>query len=265
MRSPWIAGLALLVSSVAWSSEPAGSKDLEILPRYPQAQIIDFREEAVAERIYPQDAIRRISGQLRMSAQVVRSGELTRITYQLPAAHSGMEAFTQARQALLDSGGQLLFWCEGRECGSSSLWANEVFGRSSLYGPDAQQGYLLVRDEQSLYALYGITRGNGRSYLQVERLATEQSVADILPTAATLLRQLRSAGALQLAHLSGEPQAPWVAVLASMLRLDSTLRVVLSGDSAEAWRDALVNERIRASRLEVDDGEQAGLSVGLLR
>ncbi|TBU91307.1 DUF4892 domain-containing protein [Stutzerimonas kirkiae] len=264
MRSPWIAGLALLASSV-WAVEPPGSADLQMLPRYPQAQIIDFRQESVAERIFPQDAIRRISGQLRMSAQVAASGELTRITYQLPAAHSGLEAFTEARQTLLDAGGQLLFWCEGRECGSSSLWANEVFGRSSLYGPDAQQAYLLARDEQSLFALYGITRGNGRAYLQVERLLTERSLAEILPTAATLSRQLRSVGSLRLAHLSGEPAGEWVALLASMLRLDSTQRVVLSGTSAAAWREALIGERIRATRLELDEGDEAGLSIGLLR
>ena len=28
---------------------------------------------------------------------------------------------------------ELLYWCVGRECGSSSLWANAVFANATLY------------------------------------------------------------------------------------------------------------------------------------
>ena len=34
---------------------------------------------------------------------------------------------------------------QGRECGSSSLWANAVFGNSTLYGSDDQQAYALFK------------------------------------------------------------------------------------------------------------------------
>ncbi|HAW60958.1 MAG TPA: DUF4892 domain-containing protein, partial [Pseudomonas sp.] len=53
--------------------------------------------------------------------------------------------------------------------------------------------------------------------------------------------------------------------LASMLRLDSTMRISLAGRGAVAWREALIVERIRPGRLEVDDSEQAGLLIRLLR
>ena len=75
------------------------------------------------------------------------------ITYQLPLEHSADEAFTAAREALQQQGAQLLFWCQARDCGESSLWANEVFGNSKLFGADDGQSYLLLR-----LAAPGITR-----------------------------------------------------------------------------------------------------------
>ena len=267
MRSAWMAGLAL-AANAALAADVPGSSDLSALPRFAQAQIVDYRQAPVQERLYPQDSIRRISGNLRMAAQVVASGELTAITYQLPMTSSGIEAFTQARGELLGQGAELLFWCEGRECGSSSLWANAIFAKAMLYGPEGEQAYLLARlpDEQgSLLALYGVTRGNGRPYLHVEQLQPEQALAEVLPTAATLLRQLRSTGQLHLPRLADEPTAEWGELLASVLSLDSTMRVSLAGTGAVAWREALIGERIRGGRLEVDDSQQPGLLIRLLR
>ena len=62
-----------------------------------------------------------------------------------------------------------------------------------------------------------------------------------------------------------EPTAEWGALLANVMRLDSTTRVSLAGRSAAAWREALVAERIRGGRLEVDESEQPGLLIRLLR
>src|SRR5690606_31524517 len=138
MRSAWIAGLTLL-GCVASAADLPGSSDLEGLARFPQAQIVGFKQDSDVERIYPLDSIRRISD------QVNATGDLLAITYQLRDHHSGIEAFSQAREQLVEQGAQLLYWCEGRACGSSSLWANQIFQRSMLYGPEAQQAFLLAR------------------------------------------------------------------------------------------------------------------------
>lgn len=267
MRSAWIAGLTL-TASLSWAADMPGSQDLELLPRYPQAQIVDFRQEAVNERIYPLDSVRRISGRLRMADQVSAAGGLTAITYLLPTHHSGIEAFTQAREVLLERDAELLFWCEGRECGSSSLWANAIFGKAMLYGPDAQQAYLVARapgEADSLVALYGVTRGNGRPYLHVERLQPDAPLGELLPNAATLMRQLKSTGELRLPRLPEQPVANWGALLANLLRLDSTMRISLAGAGAVEWREALIAERVRAGRIEIDSSEQPGLRIQLLR
>lgn len=261
--------LALLsVAAQSGAADLPGSHDLEVLPRFPQAWIVDYREVADQERIYPQGSIRRISNQLRFERQVITQGRLTTLTYELPASHGANEAFTAARQAVQAQGAQLLYWCQGRECGSSSLWANGVFGSAKLYGTDEQQAYLLARlpapRQESLLALYSITRGNNRAYLHVEQLQAAAPLAAILPTPATLLRQLRDSGELRLVDL-GEPAPDWLNLLARSLKQDSTLRVSLSGPTAAAWREALVEQGVRAARLELGAGEQAGLRLEVLR
>lgn len=266
MRLTTFCCLALAGSSLLAADLP-GSHDLEVLPRFPHSEIVDFRQ-VEAERTYPQGNVRRISGQLRYEREVSAEGALTAATYRLPAGHVATEAFAQARTALLGQGSELLYWCEGRECGSSSLWANAVFGNARLYGPDERQAYALLRlaapRRDSLLALYAITRGNRRDYLHVEQLDAADELGELLPTPATLLRQLRADGQLLLPGLSGEPGAAWVELLARSLMLDSTLRVALAGAQAPAWRAALVERGVRAARLELDEAAVAGLRLNRL-
>jgi len=190
------------------------------------------------------------------------------VTYELPATHTADEVFTAAREALQNQDAQLLYWCQGRECGSSSLWANSVFGNSTLYGSDNQQAYALLRlaepRHDSLVAIYSITRGNRRAYLHAELLTADQPLAKVLPTPATLSRQLKSTGELRLPG-QDEPKPEWTELLARSLNLDSTLRVSLSGANAEAWREALIEERVRAARLEVGESSGDGLRIDVLR
>jgi hypothetical protein len=261
-------GLSLLLaSSVVWA-DVAGSKDLDVLPRFAGSKIVSFKDVAEQERIYPQGAIRRISGTLRYEREVAAQGQLTAVTYELPRTHSANEVFAKARGDLQAQDAELLYWCVGRECGSSSLWANAVFTNATLTGSDDQQTYALLRlaepRQDSLLALYSITRGNKRAYLHAELLTANAPLGEVLPTPATLQRQLKSTGELRLAK-QVEPSAAWTELLARSLRLDSTLRVTISGAQAEAWRDALVEQRVRASRLELGDADVSGVQLNVLR
>ncbi|MCW2292923.1 hypothetical protein M2262_002973 [Pseudomonas sp. BIGb0408] len=258
----------LMLVSAAATADVAGSRDLDVLPRFPGSEIVTFKEQADQERLYPQGTIRRISGRLRYEREVLATGQLTAITYELPRTHNANEVFSAAREALQDKDAHILYWCEGRECGSSSLWANAVFGNSTLYGSDDQQAYALLRlaepNQDSLVALYSITRGNRRAYLHAELLAASQPLAKVLPTPATLLRQLKSTGDLRLPGQE-EPQEEWTELLARSLNQDSTLRVSLSGAHAEAWREALIEQRVRAARLELGESDGDGLRIDVLR
>ena len=162
-----------LVCAPLLAAEPAGSQDLEVLPRLARSVIVDYRDNPAAERRYPQDSLRRISGQL-VAREVLVEGRLRALTYQLPEEHGPREALQIARQHLQAQGAPLLFWCEGRDCGSSSLWANQIFGSAKLYGPEEQQSYLLLRlaDEAK-----GLAKARGKGMFIVHGEAPAEVVA----------------------------------------------------------------------------------------
>ncbi|SDS42487.1 protein of unknown function [Pseudomonas oryzae] len=263
-----VLGLAALAMLPAHAEVP-GSADLDILPRPARAEIVDYRVQDSVERLYPQSALRRISGRLRVDAEIDAVGRLTALTYELSPGHGSGEAFAQVRATLLEQGARALHWCEGRECGASSLWANNVFGNARLYGPDEQQAYLLLQlaapRQDSLVALYAVTRGTRRAYLHVELLESAAPLGEHLPNAETLLRQLKDVGELTLSGLPSEPDDPWLALLAKVLRLDTGLRVQLSGQDAPAWREALIERGTRAARLESAAAEAPALRLERLR
>ncbi|WP_426202918.1 DUF4892 domain-containing protein [Pseudomonas sp. TWP3-1] len=256
-------------SPLSSAADVPGSQDLPIVPRLADAQIVDYRPPVELERIYPLGSIRKISGQLRFDGQVTARGQTTSVTYELPPEHSATEAFTAAREALQKQDAELLFWCQARDCGESSLWANEVFGNAKLYGSDEQQAYLLLRlaepRDNTLVALYSITRGNRKAYLHVEQFEAAAPLGDLLPTSATLLRQLKSTGELDLPKLVSDPDDTWLRLLSRGLNLDTTLRVSVSGPKAEAWRQALIGQGVRAARMEAGSVDGAGLRIDLLR
>lgn len=267
MKTQYMLGL-ILVAGSSWAADMPDSRDLPQLPRYPQSQIVDYKQTDVVGRVYPKSSLQRIGGRLRMEAQVSASGELTAITYLLSDTHSATDAFAQAKHALLQQEAELLFWCEGRDCGSSSLWANSIFERSLLYGPESQQAYLLARfpgSPDSLVVLYGITRGNGRSYLQVEQLVPADALGELLPTPATLLRLLKDTGKLNLSRWPDSPLDPWTQLLVRTLQQDSTLQVSIGGRDAVAWREALVAKGVRVTHLELENSGSPGVYVTLLR
>jgi hypothetical protein len=181
-----------------------------IVPRQIDAQIVDYRlrrrkRAHLSDGGDPQDqrpvALRRPGHRARPA---------TSITYELPAEHSASEAFTATREALQQAGRELLFWCQARDCGESSLWANEVFGNAKLVVPTATGVSAAASGapkDNTLVALYSITRGNRRAYLHVEQFDASAPLGELLPTSATLLRELKSTGELDFPKLT-EPDEP---------------------------------------------------------
>jgi len=254
-----IAGCLGLASPLLW----AGS-----LPVPVDGKVVDQRPAVEQERIYPMGPLRKISGRLRVDDKVESRGQVSSVTYELPVERTAREAFTSAREALQQAGGYPLFWCQGRDCGEASLWANDVFGNARLNGGDEQQAFILLRrsaeEADTLVALYSVTRGNRRAYLHVEEFVAGSPLGDLLPTAATVLREMRDTGKLDYPDLS-VPQPTWVTLLSRSLNLDSTLRASLSGAQAEAWRDQLVKAGVRSNRLEVGSAPTDGLHLELIR
>lgn len=262
-------GGLLAASTGGFAADLPDSHDLEILPRFPRSEIVDFNQAASQERTYPQGSISRISGRLRMEGEVRAIGSLTSVTYRLPDEDSSQSAFAAARKDLLKADATPLFWCESRDCGSSNLLANAVFGNSKLYGPDDQQAYLLVRlaapHENSLLAVYTITRGNRRAYLHAEQLDSGVALGELLPSPSTLMRLLKANGELTLSHVPEQPGGAWLDLLVRTLRLDTGVRVELAGKHAGDWRTALTAQGVLDARLEQGKDDSDGLHLTWLR
>ena len=264
----WFAGLArpllLLASGLPWGTVLAA--DLAQLPVLIDARIVDQRSAADIERTWPLGSVRKISGQLRIDGQIVTRGESHSTLYELPPEHSAMQAFDAVREAWQADGAQILFWCQARDCGESSLWANEIFANARLFGSDDQQAFMLLRqDDTQLLAIYSITGGNRRAYVQIDSFTAGKPLGEILPTPATVLRELRSTGELDYPSLTGAPAPSWVQLLARSLNQDYTLRVSLSGHAAEDWLQALVGAGVRPARLETVASLEPGLHIQLIR
>lgn len=234
------------------------------LPALVDARELDQRLLQSVEKVYPLGSVRRISGQLRFSAELTLSGNRNLGTWQLSPVHAADAAFEQTREQLQQNA-RLLYWCEGRDCGPSNLWANSVFGNARLYGPDERQRYAVLVDttEPVLFTLYAVTRGNGRGMLHVEQFQADSLPDRLYPAAATLLLQLRNDGLLELADAEGEARMD-VAQLARALSRDSSLRVALSGPLAAEWRESLDAAGVRAARMELDDDGQAATLMRVL-
>ncbi|WP_028632243.1 DUF4892 domain-containing protein [Pseudomonas parafulva] len=258
LRCALAAGLAL-ASPLLWASS---------LPVPVDAKVVDQRPSVEQERIYPMGPLRKISGRLRVENKVESRGQVSSVTYELPVERTAREAFTSAREALQQAGGYPLFWCQGRDCGEASIWANDVFANARLNGGDEQQAFILLRrsaeQADTLVALYSVTRGNRRAYLHVEEFVAASPLGDLLPTAATVLREMRDTGKLDYPDLAA-PNAAWATLLARSLNLDSTLRASLSGAKAEDWRQALIKAGVRSARLETGDAPTDGLHLELIR
>jgi hypothetical protein len=233
------------------------------------SQVLAQQGPASGERLYPLGPPRRIGGALRMDARLQVRGELASVTWELPADRSAGDTFKATRLALRAKGNQVLFWCEGRECGESNLWANDILANTRLLGSDDQQAFLLMRqaagDTDTLVAVYCVARGNRRVALHVESLAPDAIPLLILPGPGTLLRELRDAGELDFPDLATPPQPEWASVLARTLNLDSTLRVRLVGAHAEQWQAALAAAGVRAARLGAEANGAEGLRLEIVR
>ena len=261
-----VAALLTAVTSAVSANDFSAMLSLEHLR---DAKIITQEHQDNVEKIYPKGSVRRISGKMRYSGEVLVRGSMDVLTVQLAPTHEALDAFNASRELLQNEQAQMLYWCAARECGSSSLWANQVFANSRLYGPDDRQAYALFRlageQQSSLVALYAITRGNGRDFLHFERFQAEQLAADLLPTPTTLERQLNTDHRLALPALTGQPEPVWVKLLVRALNQNITMRVSMAGEHAQAWRDAMVEQGLRSSRIELDaEYAQAGLVLQYL-
>lgn len=259
-RRSLVTGALLAVAATG-----AGAAEGLAIEPFPRAEVARERVQQASEHRVVIGNIRRINNQVRAERELQVVGELIRVSWRIPAGHSAREALGYAVEQLQQHPHTTLFFCEGRECGSSSLWANQVLDYSRLYGPEDNQLYLALRlddQPQRFISLYAITRGNQQVYLHMDQLTPEQPVTEVLyPTAATLGKILNAENELLLPDAfvgDDEQAAAWLDLVTRMLRSDIRLRVQVDGARAPEFVEGLVERGISSQRLDIGKPEPAG-------
>lgn len=264
-------------STGSWGQLTTGEAvDHAYVERFPDAQIVDFRTPGVTNYRLALDRMQRVNGRVSAGKEERVRGTLTRITYSIPEGYFGEDVFDYYSDQLLSAGPEL-FRCQGRGCGSSNFWANDVFENRILYGPEAEQYYMVssvanANDSISAYmALYVITRGNRRVYAHLDILELNETSSDVPSTTPQALAlQIQQEGSAQLHGIAFDAQDQLldeggVELLRETLRNEPLMRVYivshLGGEEAlaqllerselraQAIVDALVDMQIDASRM----------------
>lgn len=106
------------------------------------------------------------------------SGDVKREFWQLSSNHN----LSQVMDHYLNQwDGEVLYQCEGLDCGSSNFWANKIFNNSKLYGRDTKQSYAVVMDAQQkdkIHVLYAIQRSKQTIYFNLDEVVSSDAVAD---------------------------------------------------------------------------------------
>lgn len=203
--------LLLALLSTPTHAQSAGEQtaraDHPLLMRFPDSEIVEYDRTNELNHQLVLGTLQRTRGEVVPESAERLKGRVTRIVYAIPSDYQVSDVREFFAQQLRERGDNILFSCEGRACGSSNYWANDIFKRRILYGPERNQYYLAARSNTALendpfLALYLITRANKRLYAYVEIIESEIAVApQALVNEGLLAATLREKGSVVL---------PWV-------------------------------------------------------
>lgn len=272
--------LPMLLATQAWAQsggDPAGAADYPGIPRFPGAVIADYSVQPDSNYRLALGRLQRVNGRVTAGREERIQGTLTRITYQIPSGFSGAESFAHFRQ-LVEPGNTELFSCQGRACGSSNFWANDILGNRVLYGPEQEQFYAALAvsnaaGENTRYVvLYVITRGNRSVYAHIDVI--DVAMADPMEAPDTpdaFMARLQQDGSVIVRGISFDEadvllDAQGLELVARALLLMPQLQVYIVAHlrAAEDLDALLERSQQRATRV-AEQLQQAGVSAARMR
>lgn len=174
---------ALAADDVPGAADPPG------LERFPGAWIVAYQSEAPVRRYaFVTGRVDRSHRDLRVDRGERVQARLLRVTYRAPDHTEFEDVVAHYQQALDALAMPVEFTCRGRDCGRSTVWANDVFGVKELVAPDPAQFYLAASDGRVLLAIYVVQRGNRRVYFHVDRAVRDAAEGSDDAFLATLRR-----------------------------------------------------------------------------
>ena len=202
-------------------------------------------------------------------------GNVSKLLYEVRQGFTGEEAHSFFRQQFEERGYSVQFSCEGRVCGSSNFWANDIFRNRILYGPERNQYYTVAKvnslQQDSPYvAVYVITRGNRRVYAYLEIVEMGESVVPLLaPEVEELHAQLVARGGLAFKGLPFDSNGALqgnadISLLIDLVQFDRFLDFYVVGHLASGDGSA-VQQDIEMSLLRADSVLNALVGNGVER
>ncbi|MDO9317191.1 MAG: DUF4892 domain-containing protein [Gammaproteobacteria bacterium] len=272
---------SILLQAHAWSQSGAdvvGSADYPGISRFSGARIVDYREVGDTNYRLALGRLQRVNGRVMAGREERIQGALTRITYEIPPGYSGADVFARLSTQLLAEGGEELYRCQGRACGSSNFWANDIFANRVLYGPETDQFYLASTraaevESPGIYtALYVITRGNRTVLAHLDILALSgashsEHLSAQVSTSEALLTRLQQDGVVVVPGLQFDGQDQLIdegglALLVETLLNNPQLSVyVVAHLRAEGSLDAQVERSRHRAALITTQLSEAGIAA----
>jgi len=196
----FIIGQSVLASEA--TTDLLGSADADFLERFPRSHIVMYETtEEIESRTLVYGSLKKINNVLTPRKAMIIDGALTRITYRIPDGSRSSQVIKYFHSQLQNQG-EILFFCQRQQCGSSNYWANNIFLNATLYGPEEYQNLIvasvLIEDRQIFISVYAIQRGNLRGYVHVEIL---DSGVEAGQPSNTILKKLKSDGFYNLQGL----------------------------------------------------------------
>lgn len=237
--------------SFAYGEDFEGQR-FKLVEAYPGSEVVEFeRDEKVTSRQVILGPLKKVNNALEPESSEFIRGTRTAITYRIRNERRTSVVQQFFKDQIVD-GGQILFECEGRACGSSNDWSNAIFDRSILYGPAEFQHYILARmtGEATYYvAVYIARRGTGELYSHLDIVASRD--ADQIVDAGTINAALESRGKYVLPWLVDEKM---IVTIADALDQQPEYRVAVVGHDEmqenESPREAMQRTDRRAADLK---------------
>jgi outer membrane protein OmpA-like peptidoglycan-associated protein len=260
------------MNAAAQGRDIAGSSDFVLFQRFTDSHIVDYRNLPDTTYTLVLGRMQRVDGRVTPGNSQRLQGALTRITYEIPAAYTAEDVYTFFRQQLLRGSETALFVCQGRACGSSNFWANEVFSNRVLYGPEANQYYLAANpvagaEDRNIYAaLYVVTRANRRVYAHLDILELpSDAIASVAVSPEALLQRLQREGSVVMPGLSFDNddkllENAGVELAVRVLRNNPLLRIYVVGHLYESGDLEALTERSQTRAMQI---RQALVDAGI--
>lgn len=196
-----------------------------MVPQYPRAELVESSDTGeIARHEVILGTVKKSDGIDRPEASRFVVGRRITSTWFIPDEQrtNVVRDFYRERLSAL---GDIVFECEGYRCGSSSYWANTVFGKSILYGPAEYQRYFLTQieaDKTWYVGTYVALRGTRKLYTHVDIVVTDKLTSAV--DGASIVAALESNGRFVIA--AGEEDATTAAIVET-LQIKPRMRIAV--------------------------------------